>query len=140
MGIFNGLNINASGLALERFKLDTISTNIANVNTTKTAEGGAYKQKTVTFAENLRQSIGTNRLERSYGVRSTGITENQEIKMSYDPENPESDENGYVEQSNVNMADEMVAMLQAVRTYEANASAAESNKTILKKALEISKN
>ncbi|WP_313628676.1 flagellar basal body rod protein FlgC [Enterococcus italicus] len=140
MSIFNGLNINASGLALERFKLDTISTNIANVNTTKTAEGGPYKQKTVTFAENLRQSIGKNRLERSYGVRTTGIVENQEVKMSYDPENPDADENGYVEQSNVNMADEMVAMLQAVRTYEANVSSAESNKTILKKALEISKN
>lgn len=140
MGIFNGLNINASGLALERLKLDTISTNIANVNTTRTPEGGPYKQKTVTFAENLRRSLGSNRLEQGYGVRSTGLVANQQIKMSYDPENPDADANGYVAQSNVNMADEMVAMLQAVRTYEANASAAESNKTILKKALEISKN
>lgn len=140
MSIFNALNINSSGLSLERFKLDTISTNIANVNTTKTAEGGPYKQKTVVFSENLRQSLGNTRQERSYGVRAVGIRENQDVKQTYDPTNPDADANGYVQQSNVNVADEMIAMLQAVRTYEANATAAETNKAILKRALEISKN
>ena len=140
MSIFNALNINSSGLSLERFKLDTISSNIANVNTNKTEQGGTYKQKTVLFSENLKQSLGNTRPSKTYGVRTTGIRENTEIKQTYDPRNPEADENGYVQQSNVNIADEMIAMLKASRTYEANASAAETNKMILKRALEISKN
>ncbi|EGM51606.1 flagellar basal body rod protein [Ligilactobacillus ruminis SPM0211] len=65
MSIFNGLQINASGLSLERMKLDVASTNIANVNTTRTAEGGPYKKKTVEFSENLRQAQGTNKIKSS---------------------------------------------------------------------------
>ncbi|KRL05517.1 flagellar basal body rod protein FlgC [Liquorilactobacillus oeni] len=145
MGIFNGLEINASGLALERLKLDTISTNIANVNTTRTPEGGPYKRKTVQFSESLKNTqAGSGKLslggQTSYGVKVTGIQTDNTEKTSYDPTNPDADQNGYVRTSNVNMADEMVDMIQAMRTYEANSSAAEMNKTILKNALEISKN
>jgi flagellar basal-body rod protein FlgC len=146
MSIFNGLNINASGLSLERFKLDTISTNIANVNTTRTAEGGAYRKKTIDFAESLKNINLTEQRNQplrnsqmSYGVRVTGIREDQTVRMSYDPTHPDADEEGYVEQSNVNVADEMIEMIQALRTYEANASAVEMNKSMLRKALEISK-
>lgn len=152
MSIFNGLAINTSGLALERLKLDIISTNIANVNTTRTAEGGPYKRKSVEFSENLKNaqetySTGTQLkgtplkgTPQSYGVKVTGIQTDDTEKTSYDPSNPDADQNGYVQTSNVNMADEMVDMIQAMRTYEANTSAAEMNKTMLKKALEISKN
>ncbi|KRL99167.1 flagellar basal body rod protein FlgC [Liquorilactobacillus satsumensis] len=148
MGIFNGLEINASGLALERLKLDTTSTNIANVNTTRTAEGGPYKRKTVQFSESLKnvQANSTDSQtptiggQESYGVKVTGIQSDNTEKTSYDPTNPDADQNGYVQTSNVNMADEMVNMIQTMRTYEADTSAAEMNKTILKKALEISKN
>jgi len=145
MSIFNGLNINASGLSLERLKLDTISTNIANVNTTRTAEGGAYRKKSIEFSESLKEAtqqinqepLTDNKI--SYGVKVTGIREDQTVRMSYDPTNPDADEEGYVEQSNVNVADEMIDMIQALRTYEANASAVEMNKSMLRKALEISK-
>ncbi|WP_311406628.1 flagellar basal body rod protein FlgC [Liquorilactobacillus uvarum] len=147
MSIFNGLAINTSGLALERLKLDTISTNIANVNTTRTAEGGPYKRKSVEFSENLKNAQETDSTgtqlkgtPQSYGVKVTGIQTDDTEKTSYDPSNPDADQNGYVQTSNVNMADEMVDMIQAMRTYEANTSAAEMNKTMLKKALEISKN
>ncbi|MGX7195984.1 flagellar basal body rod protein FlgC [Enterococcus olivae] len=146
MSIFNGLNINASGLSLERLKLDTISTNIANVNTTRTAEGGAYRKKTIEFSESLKDATQLNQRNNpltnnrmSYGVRVTGISEDQTVRMSYDPTNPDADEDGNVEQSNVNVADEMIDMIQALRTYEANASAVEMNKSMLRKALEISK-
>ncbi|WP_057736852.1 flagellar basal body rod protein FlgC [Liquorilactobacillus uvarum] len=146
MSIFNGLAINTSGLALERLKLDTISTNIANVNTTRTAEGGPYKRKSVEFSENLKNAQETDSTgtqlkgtPQSYGVKVTGIQTDNTEKTSYDPSNPDADQNGYVQTSNVNMADEMVDMIQAMRTYEANTSAAEMNKTMLKKALEISK-
>lgn len=138
MSIFNGLQINASGLSLERMKLDVASTNIANVNTTRTAEGGPYKEKTVEFSENLRQAQGTNKIT-SAGVKVTNIAEDNTTKLTYDPMNPDADANGYVEMPNVNMADEMVDMIQAMRTYEANVSSTEANKNILKKALEISK-
>ena len=146
MSIFNGLNINATGLSLERLKLDTISTNIANVNTNATIDSPAYRKKQIEFSENVksyRETLMDGRLanERphSFGVQVDRIVEDETPKLSYDPTNPAADENGYVEMSNVNIADEMVAMLQAVRTYEANVSASEMNKTILKKALEISK-
>ena len=138
MSIFNGLQINASGLSLERMKLDVASTNIANVNTTRTAEGGPYKKNTVEFSENLRQAQGTNKIT-SAGVKVTNIAEDNTTKLTYDPTNPDADANGYVEMPNVNMADEMVDMIQAMRTYEANVSSTEANKNILKKALEISK-
>ncbi len=138
MSIFNGLQINASGLSLERMKLDVASTNIANVNTTRTAEGGPYKKKTAEFSENLRQAQGTNKIT-SAGVKVTNIAEDNTTKLTYDPTNPDADANGYVEMPNVNMADEMVDMIQAMRTYEANVSSTEANKNILKKALEISK-
>lgn len=72
-------------------------------------------------------------------VCDTSIAEDNTTKLTYDPTNPDADANGYVEMPNVNMADEMVDMIQAMRTYEANVSSTEANKNILKKALEISK-
>ena len=75
----------------------------------------------------------------SFGVKVDGIRQDEAVITSYDPTNPSADENGYVEQSNVNVADEMVEMIEALRTYEANASSLEANKLIIKKALEISK-
>jgi len=138
VGIFNGLTINASGLALERLKLDTISANIANVNTNQTTETEAYQKKSVQFSENLKNSQNGLSSE-SAGVKVTGIDTDDSVKLAYDPTNEAADENGYVAQSNVDMADEMVQIIQTVRTYEANVSASEMNKTILKKALEISK-
>jgi len=138
VGIFNGLTINASGLALERLKLDTISANIANVNTNQTTDTEAYQKKSVQFSENLKNSQNGLSSE-SAGVKVTGIDTDDSVKLAYDPTNEAADENGYVAQSNVDIADEMVQMIQTVRTYEANVSASEMNKTILKKALEISK-
>lgn len=149
MSIFNGLNINATGLSLERLKLDTISTNIANINTNATATTPAYRKKQVLFSENLKsyrdgligntQTPNVNRMH-SFGVQVDQIAEDDTVKLSYDPSNPAADANGYVQMSNVNVADEMVDMIQALRTYQANASAVEMNKNILRKALEISKN
>lgn len=143
MSIFTGLNINASGLALERLKLDTISTNIANVNTHQTEDGEAYRRKIIDFSESLKnvqatqQGLKTEKM--SFGVKVNQIREDQTENLSYDPTNPNADEDGYIALSNVNTADEMVAMIEALRTYEANASSLEANKLILRKALEISK-
>lgn len=138
MSIFNAMRINGSGLTLERLKLDTTSTNIANANTTRTAEGGPYQRKRVTFEENLlnqKNNIGNS--QKSFGVRPTGMKESDEMVLTYDPAHPDADEEGYVHQSNVDMADEMVEMMNTLRTYEANATALNASKGMLKKALEI---
>lgn len=146
MSIFNGLQINASGLALERLKLDTTSTNIANVNTTRTPEGGPYRRKSVQFAENLRQvevdngNIMEANKRQSSGVRVTGIAQDQTEKLSYKPDDPDADQNGYVHLPNVNLADEMIDLIQSQRSYEANVTSSQVNKQILSKALEISEN
>ncbi|MDT2815880.1 flagellar basal body rod protein FlgC [Vagococcus carniphilus] len=138
MSIFDSFNINTSGLSLERLKLDTISTNIANVNTTRTEEGGPYKRKEVMFQESLKKASATDPT-KSAGVKPTQIREDQDTRIIYQPEHPDADENGYLELPNVNLSDEMINMMNTVRTYEANASAFESSKNMMKKALEISK-
>lgn len=144
MSIFDGMKINASGMTLERFKLDTISTNIANVNTTRVENGeGPYIKQQVEFEESLRtQTSGFTgeTTTNSAGVRITGVEADEEnIKMVFEPEHPDADENGYVAYPNVNMADEMVEMMTAMRTYDANVTAINNNKDMLKRALEIGK-
>lgn len=150
MSIFNSMKINASGLNLERLKMDVISTNMANVNTTRTEDGGPYLKKEVLFTESLssarnsmrKTDAGKNIFGRrmSDGVRVVGIGENEEgLREVYDPEHPDSDAEGYVRFPNVNMVDEMVSLINVQRTYEANVTALTTSKNILKKALEISK-
>ncbi|MCA9766039.1 MAG: flagellar basal body rod protein FlgC [Carnobacterium sp.] len=144
MSIFNSLHINASGLSLERLKLDTISTNIANVNTTRTEDGGPYIKKEVQFEEKFKQvrSSFTGNLEKkSFGVNTTEIVENNTgMTMEYNPTHPDADEDGYLQLSNVNMADEMIDMITTQRTYDANVTAMNASKEMLKKALEIRTN
>ena len=141
MSIFDSMRINSSGLSLERLKLDTISSNIANVNTTRTEEGGPYQKKTVVFEESLMQKtsdLAGSINQKSFGVRATGIESSDEIVIEYNPTHPDADEFGYVNKSNVNMADEMVEMMNTIRTYEANVTATNASKNMLSKALEIS--
>ncbi|MBM6614702.1 flagellar basal body rod protein FlgC [Desemzia sp. RIT804] len=141
MSIFDSMRINSSGLSLERLKLDTISSNIANVNTTRTEEGGPYQKKTIVFEESLMQKtsdLAGSINQKSFGVRATGIEESDEIVLEYNPTHPDADEFGYVSMSNVNMADEMVDMMNTIRTYEANVTATNASKGMLSKALEIS--
>ena len=143
MSIFNSMQISASGLTLERLKMDTISTNIANVNTTRTDDGGPYRRKEVIFEEsfiNERNKLTGHFDRRSSGVNVTELVEDDEnFKSIYDPSHPDADENGYVLTPNVNMVDEMIALINTQRTYEANVTALNTSKSILKKALEISK-
>ena len=140
MAVFDALHISSSGLSLERLKLDTISTNIANVNTTRTEEGGPYQRKTVVFQEALKNSSNQLNLnnQKSFGVRTTEIATDETVVMTYDPSHPDANAEGYVASSNVNMADEMVNMMNTIRAYEANATALEAGKDMLKQALLIS--
>lgn len=143
MSVFSSMQINASGLTLERLKMDTISTNIANAKTTRTEDGGPYKRREVLFEENLKNQknklTGLNE-RRSVGVKVTGISQDEEnFKQIYDPSHPDADIDGYVTMPNVNMVDEMIALITTQRSYEANITALNTSKNILKKTLEISK-
>ena len=142
MSVFSSMQINASGLTVERLKMDIISTNIANVKTTRTEEGGPYRRKTLLFEENLNlvKSKLTNNVEnKSQGVRVVGIEEDEDFRIIYEPDHPDANEDGYVDMPNVNMVDEMIALINVQRSYEANVTALNVSKSILKKALEISK-
>ncbi len=143
MSLFDSMKINSSGLTLERLKMDTISTNIANVNTTRTKEGGPYLKKQVIFEESVakaKDSLTGKYEKKSMGVKVVGIKEDSEsINTIYEPNHPDADENGYVRMPNVNMVDEMISLLNALRSYEANVTALNASKSILKKALDIFK-
>lgn len=144
MGIFSSMQINTSGLNLERLKLDVISSNITNVNTTRTPDGGPYLKKTVSFEESIKreQSYFTGlQNNKSFGVRSTGIVENEEnIRLVYEPDHPDANEEGYVAYPNVDMADEMIDLITTMRAYDANVTAMNASKAMLNRALQIGSN
>ena len=143
MSVFNSMRINASGLTLERMKLDVISSNIANVNTTRAEDGGPYQRKEVLFEEMVDQAKNrvTGQSERiTNGVKVTEIFEDPEgMRSVYNPSHADADENGYVLMPNVNLLDEMVKLIEAQRSYEANATALKASKAMLNKAIEITK-
>lgn len=144
MTIFDSMQINTSGLNLERLKLDVISSNIANVNTTRTEDGGPYLKQDVTFEETIKtqQSYFTGQTgNKSYGVQTTEIVEDEEnIKLVFDPTHLDADEDGYVAYPNIDMADEMIDLITTLRSYDANVTAMNASKSMLNKALEIANN
>lgn len=145
MSLFTSFDINASGLTAERYRMDIISQNIANANTTRTEDGTPYRRKVVTFAEKEKQtpfSRVLNEARDNYsgkGVRVSSVEEDKwtEMKMVYDPAHPDADENGYVLYPNVNIVTEMTNMIDASRAYEANATAFSASKAIAMKGLEM---
>lgn len=142
MGMFGAIDAAASGLTAERLRMDVISNNIANVNTTRTAEGGAYRRQIVVFQPRSGNSffseVLSNQLEAGNGVRVVGITkDNSPLKKVYDPSHPDANAEGYVDMPNVNIVAEMVDMITATRAYEANVTAVNSAKSMAMKALEI---
>lgn len=149
MGMFLGIDAAASGLTAERLRMDVISNNLANINTTRTEEGGAYKRKYVVFKpreadptsfESVLSRI-TNRPTPGTGVRAVAIEADQsEGIMVYDPGHPDANADGYVEKSNVNVVAEMVDMITASRAYEANTTVINAAKSMITKALEIGGN
>ena len=147
MSMFSAFNINASGLTAQRYRMDVISENVANGNTTRTADGTPYRRKVVTFTEKGGQTsfshvLGKAAYERGYtghGVKVSGVYEDYETEMNmvYDPSHPDADENGYVTYPNVNIITEMTNLIDASRAYEANATAFNASKSIALQGLEL---
>ena len=143
MSMFGSFDINASGLTAQRYRMDVISENVANANTTRTEDGTPYRRKIVTFAEKGTSSSFSNVLsgasEKYQGVKVTGTYEDTktDLNMVYDPSHPDADENGYVSYPNVNIVTEMTNLIDASRSYEANATAFGASKSIAMKGLEM---
>jgi flagellar basal-body rod protein FlgC len=159
---FSGFNISAMGMTAQRKRMNAIAENVANAETTRTEEGVAYRRKVVVLRSqavqsfsNLMNSAGlplsatepghftdagseSGRVDLSAdGVTATETTDNTPYKRVYDPGHPDADADGYVEMPNVNVVTEMVDMISASRSYEANVTAVTAAKTMAKDALEI---
>lgn len=134
MSVFSGMRISASGLSAERMRMDIISSNIANVKTTRTEDGGAYKRKVATFEENYDEKLGM------LGVKVSSIEDDKSpMNRVYEPSNPDADEEGYVEYPNVDLLVEMTDLISASRSYESNVDSLNAQKNMISKALEIGK-
>lgn len=141
LGLFDSFVISASGLTAERLRLDVIADNIANISTTRSTKGGPYRRRTVIFAQRVRQlqnkEYSARQMEGA-GVKVVRIIEDQNPpNVIYDPLHPDANEKGYVSYPNINIVNEMVDMLTATRSYEANATVFEASKGMALKALEI---
>lgn len=140
MDIFTAMKVSASGLALQRARMNVISSNMANVNTTRTPEGGPYRKKSVIVeASPLKNGSFDKALgDAVWEARVIGIKEDQSApRMVYDPSHPDADENGYVAMPNVNILEEMLDMINASRAYEANATAVNAAKSMAQRALDM---
>ena len=136
MNAFSSMQISATGLAAERLRMDTISSNVANASTTRNAQGekSPYVRKIAVFQEALDSK------KQMAGVKAVGIEEDKSpLRREYNPNHPDADEDGYVTMPNVNVLNEMADMMVATRSYEANVDTFNALKSMFSKALEIGK-
>ncbi|QPC46339.1 flagellar basal body rod protein FlgC [Mangrovibacillus cuniculi] len=151
MTMFHGMNITASALSAQRLRMDVISSNMANAETTRgefvNGEWQPYRRKQVeftpksaNFASFLHQAIGSSGSSNGDGVKVKQISEDDTpFKMVYDPTHVDANEEGYVEMPNVDPLREMVDLMSATRSYEANVTVFNANKSMMMKALELGK-
>ncbi len=143
MDFFSSMEVSASGLAAERTRMNIASSNLANANTTRGADGGPYARKTVSLESvDVLRGQGMN-FDNVFegttkGVRVAGVEEDQAPpRLEYDPGHPDADINGYVAYPNVNPVEEMVDMITASRAYEAGVTALDTAVSMAERATEI---
>ena len=141
MDILNSFKISSSAMRAQSQRLDTISSNLANIETTSTPEGGPYKKKSVYFQSapvSFQEQLDGNLRDATQGVKVTKIIEDKSApRKVYNPSHPDANTDGYVEMPNINVMEEMVDMMSATRSYQANATVIKSAKRMALKALEI---
>lgn len=142
MSAFSGMNISASGMTAQRLRMDIISQNIANVNTTRDENGNPYRRKAVVFSEKDATPFQEVFL-RTAGVMGNGvkvtriIEDSKAMRKVFDPNHPDADVDGYVTYPNVNVVQEMTDLIDATRSYEANVTAFNATKNMALKGLEV---
>jgi flagellar basal-body rod protein FlgC len=148
MGFFDAINVSASGMSAERLRMDVTSENLANAQTTRSANGGPYRRKEVVlqqasgdggFGDALTASIGgVTASAAPKGVEVSGIVADPTpSQMIYDPGHPDANAQGYVAMPNVNSVTEMVDLISEQRSYEANVTAMQSSKTLFTKTFDL---
>lgn len=131
--IFLPLRISATGLEAQKIRLNVIASNLANINSTKTPEGGPYRRKDVIFITHIYDEI-------SQGVDVYRIVEDQRpLRVVYEPAHPDADRDGYVRYPNVNPLEEMINLISASRAYEANLTMMNSYKDMFIRTLDLLK-
>ncbi|MFQ5608139.1 MAG: flagellar basal body rod protein FlgC [Candidatus Zixiibacteriota bacterium] len=161
-GIFKALEISSTGMSVQRQKMDTVSENIANVDTSRTAEGGAYQRRRISVSESAEKpsfrsamSRANGKLARTHDRHIAGVSrgnsrseiprvEGEQIvdpassyKVIYDPGHPDANEEGYVNMPDIEIINEMVDMISANRAYEANIAAVSTAKRMINEAMDI---
>jgi flagellar basal-body rod protein FlgC len=138
VSFLSSLDISASALTAQRMRMDVISENIANADTTRTENGGPYRRRVAVMAEQPLTFSSVLKKATGGGVAVTQIVEDMsDFNYVYDPDHPDADANGYVAKPNVDTAEEIIDMMSATRSYEANVTAMNATKSIAMKALEI---
>ncbi len=152
MGFFDGYNVAVSGMSAQRTRINVVSANIANAQTTHTAEGGPYKKQNVVFEDILlssRKKVNSNDMEQTNSADSKSELRGVAVKsiiqsdakpvLRYEPAHPDANDEGYVSYPDINPVTEMVNLIEATRSYEANIAAFNTHKSIDVKTLEILK-
>ena len=145
MSFFNALNTSAAGLSAQRFRMDIITQNVANVNTTRTESGAPYRRKGVLFEEKKEPKnfseyfdVSLHKYDVGQGVRVKRVYEDPtQGPLVYDPGHPDATAEGYVRMPNVNVVEEMVNMISASRSYEANITSMNTTKAMINRILEM---
>lgn len=144
MNIFRSMEISASALTAQRYRMDVIGENVANATVTRTADGTPYRRKFTVFEEKQQPYLFSEWLQVSQeriggaGVRVVDMGEDQSpFKLVYEPDHPDANEEGYVEYPNVDIEKEMVDFISASRSYEANITVLNNFKSMAMKAMEI---
>jgi flagellar basal-body rod protein FlgC len=145
MDLLTSLKISSSGLSANRKRMKAISSNIANAQTTRTAEGGPYRRKEVVFGSEPARDEFSQILEGSIDEKAQSVYATEVIStddppiLKYDPKHPDANKDGWVAMPRINVMEEMADMISAKRSYEANISALNTTKDMILKTLEISR-
>lgn len=143
MDFLTALQISSSALSAQRLRMDVISSNLANISTTRSPEGGPYRRREVVFASQpadtgFGETLKTAMDNSLQTVEVTDvIIDSRTPKMIYDPGHPDANTSGYVAVPDINVMEEMVNILSATRSYEANVAVVNATKSMVTKALEI---
>lgn len=145
MDLLSSLRISSSGLAAQRKRMEAHSSNIANAQTTRTAEGGPYRKKEVVFGseperENFSEILEGELNEHGQAVHATEVVHSDKVVYKHDPTHPDANAEGYVAMPDINPMVEMASMIEAQRAYESNATAIGVTKQMAAKTLEIGRN
>ncbi|MGB7344982.1 MAG: flagellar basal body rod protein FlgC [Pirellulaceae bacterium] len=137
-GPFSSIDISASGLAAERLRMEVVANNIANAGTTMTETGDPFRRQSVVFSSAMEQVAGATGNGQHYGVEAIGVEADQtEFPMVYNPGHPHADKDGFVKMPNVQISHEMVDLITASRSYEANTKAINLFKEMVEQTLSL---